>query len=171
MWRLRHDGVFLPAFLGVIGLAWLSLVFWGQSPYSRYLHHDGLAEIRLGRDISLVIVFVSGWTLMTIAMMVPTSLPLITMFRRVTATRRNGSRLVGLLIAGYLVVWTGFGIIAHLLDLGIHLGVARLAILNQYSWAISAAILLVSGLYQFSQLKYRCLDRCRSPRTFVASRW
>ena len=30
---------------------------------------------------------------------------------------------------------------------------------------------MVAGLYQFSPLKYRCLDECRSPLGFVLNRW
>jgi predicted metal-binding membrane protein len=36
---------------------------------------------------------------------------------------------------------------------------------------IGAAILLFAGLFQFSSLKYRCLEGCRSPLGFVLSRW
>jgi predicted metal-binding membrane protein len=35
----------------------------------------------------------------------------------------------------------------------------------------TAALFLVAGLFQFSRLKYRCLDQCRSPMSFVTSRW
>ena len=38
-------------------------------------------------------------------------------------------------------------------------------------WVIGAAILLLAGLFQFSSLKYRCLEGCRSPLGFVLSRW
>src|SRR5262249_27217787 len=38
--------------------------------------------------------------------------------------------------------------------------------------AISGAVLLAAaGLYQFSSLKYACLDKCRSPLSFLTSRW
>jgi predicted metal-binding membrane protein len=33
------------------------------------------------------------------------------------------------------------------------------------------ALLLVAGAFQFSAMKYRCLDKCRSPLSFVTSRW
>jgi predicted metal-binding membrane protein len=32
-------------------------------------------------------------------------------------------------------------------------------------------ILTIAGLYQFSSLKYACLDKCRSPLSFLMSRW
>lgn len=57
---------------------------------------------------------------MTVAMMLPTSLPLVTLFRAFTRQRQNRVRLVGLLITGYLSVWVLFGGVAHLDDWGLH---------------------------------------------------
>jgi len=34
-----------------------------------------------------------------------------------------------------------------------------------------ADLLATAGLFQFSALKYRCLEQCRTPLAFVASRW
>ena len=36
---------------------------------------------------------------------------------------------------------------------------------------ISAGTILLAGIYQFSALKYRCLEQCRSPLVFIAGRW
>ena len=38
-------------------------------------------------------------------------------------------------------------------------------------WAIGAAVLAVAGVYQFTELKYRCLDKCRAPLGFVVGHW
>ena len=43
--------------------------------------------------------------------------------------------------------------------------------LEQHQWVTGAAILLAAGLFQFSPLKYACLDGCRSPFMFVTTRW
>jgi predicted metal-binding membrane protein len=56
---------FLPILVGLVALAWLSLALWGQSPWSRYLDHHALADISVGRDGLLLLVFVAGWTLLT----------------------------------------------------------------------------------------------------------
>jgi predicted metal-binding membrane protein len=171
MQQLRHDRVFLPILLGTIGLAWLTLVVWGQSSYHPYLHHDALAEVDSGRSAGLLLVFTGGWTLMTVAMMLPTSLPLIALFQRMTANRPHGDRLVALVIAGYLVAWAAFGVVAHIADLGIHRLAGGSATLERHDWVIGAGVLLVAGLYQFAPLKHRCLDACRSPLSFIAARW
>jgi predicted metal-binding membrane protein len=64
---------------------------------------------------------VAGWTLMTVAMMLPSSLPLVNLFRRVVAGRGNAGRLLGLLLLGYLAVWAWFGVLAYLGDGVLHL--------------------------------------------------
>jgi predicted metal-binding membrane protein len=33
------------------------------------------------------------------------------------------------------------------------------------------ATLLVAGTFQFTRLKYRCLDKCRSPFSFIVEHW
>ena len=61
-----------------------------------------------------------GWTLMTVAMMLPTTLPLLDIFRRLTMRRQERSQLIILVIAGYLGVWMAFGVAAHASDWGLH---------------------------------------------------
>lgn len=163
--------VFIPVIVGIIGLAWLSLVVWGQSPYARYLHHDELAESNLDPGRGLLLVFVASWTLMTIAMMLPTSLPLLTLFQRMTTARSDQSLLVALLLSGYLGVWALFGGLAHWGDRWLHEAVQALPWLEDRSWVIGATTLLVAGAYQFTPLKYHCLEQCRSPLSFILSHW
>lgn len=166
----RHR-IFLPTMLALVVVAWMALEVWGRSPYHRYLHHQSFDAADVRRGVDLLFIFVAGWTLMTIAMMLPTSLPLISLFQRMTATRPDGAWLVALLLSGYLVVWAGFGLIAHGLDLALHHVADRLELLERNAWGVAAGILLVAGVYQFTPLKYHCLEQCRSPRSFIAGRW
>lgn len=167
----RRERLFTPLMLALVVVAWLSLEVWGRSPYHRYLHHQSIDSADTGQGVGLLLVFVVGWTLMTIAMMLPTSLPLMSLFQRMTASRPDGARLVALLLAGYLAVWAGFGLVAHGLDLALHQVANRLPLLERNAWAVAAGILLVAGVYQFTPLKYHCLEKCRSPRSFIAGRW
>ncbi|HEX5506268.1 MAG TPA: DUF2182 domain-containing protein, partial [Thermomicrobiales bacterium] len=171
MWTARDNRVFLPVLAGLIVAAWLALVAWDVSPYARYLHHDTLEGVRLGHDWPALGLLVLGWTLMTVAMMLPTSLPLIALFHRMTGSRADHGRLVALLLAGYLGVWALFGVVAHLGDLGLHRAIDASAVLERHEWAIGVATLLLAGGYQFSRLKYRCLEQCRSPLSFIMGRW
>jgi predicted metal-binding membrane protein len=49
--------------------------------------------------------------------------------------------------------------------------VAALPPLAAYPQVIIAVTLLVAGLWQFSPLRDRCLEECRSPLGFVMNRW
>jgi predicted metal-binding membrane protein len=155
---------------GVIALAWTTLWLWGHSPYGRWLRHDGLGGAGLG-DGLVLLVMVAGWTLMIVAMMLPTSLPLVAVFHRLTRQRPNHARLLGLLIAGYLGIWTAFGLVVHVADALLHAAVAQSAWLAAHAWALGAGILVLAGVYQFTPLKYACLDQCRSPLSFVTEHW
>ncbi|MGH9174103.1 MAG: DUF2182 domain-containing protein, partial [Vicinamibacterales bacterium] len=73
MWSARDDRLFIPIAIILVVLAWLALLLWGQSPHARYLSHDGLEEIGGGRASAQLLLFVGGWTLTTVAMMLPTS--------------------------------------------------------------------------------------------------
>ena len=171
MWqRLRNDRLFLVLLMALVALAWLSLWVWGQSPYGRFLDHEALTDVS-NEDVGLLVFFVAGWTLMVFAMMLPTSLPLISLFHTMTRDRSHNTRLVALLIAGYLVVWMGFGVVVHLGDLAVHEGVELNGWLDSNYWVIGAGILMVAGVYQFTPLKYHCLDKCRSPFSFIAGHW
>src|SRR3972149_1185910 len=129
MWvRVSDRRPFAVALVGLVAMAWLALLVWGQSPYGRFLSHQALegvgGDLR-GQYLPLALVFVGGWTLMTVAMMLPTSLPLITMFHTMVRRRPNATWLVVLLIAGYPGIWALFEIVAHAGDLALHEGVER----------------------------------------------
>jgi predicted metal-binding membrane protein len=53
----------------------------------------------------------------------------------------------------------------------LHAAVAQSAWLEAHAWAMGAGILVLAGLYQFTPLKYACLDKCRSPLSFITEHW
>ena len=169
MWASSDRRLFTPLLVTLIALAWLTLWVWGQSPYGRFLSHHSLDEVRGGG--LLMLVFVAGWTLMIVAMMLPTSLPLVTLFRTVIRQRPERARLTTLLIAGYLGAWILFGALVYIGDWGLHEAVEQSPQLQANAWVIGAAMILLAGLYQFTPLKYHCLDKCRSPLSFITERW
>ena len=108
---------------------------------------------------------------MIVAMMLPGSLPLITLFRKFVAPRADGPRLLALLGAGYLAVWALFGLVAYLADGLLHAVVAVAPGLAGVAPGIGAALLLAAGVYQFTPLKSQCLEQCRSPYAFLVQHW
>ncbi|HLW48077.1 MAG TPA: DUF2182 domain-containing protein [bacterium] len=150
-------------------LAWAVLAAWGASPFAGLLDHRGIGGGSL--SVSRVVVFVAGWTLMVIAMMLPGSLPLINLFSRMAAARSGGPSLVARLVLGYLGVWAAFGAAAFRADAYVHAAVARTPAVAQASEWIGVAVLLVAGVYQVTPLKDMCLTKCRSPYLFLAEHW
>ena len=175
----RRQFLILMALL--VALAWFTLWIWAQSPYGRYLDHGSWTEIGLAASICRALpagdivfpalLYVGGWVLMTAAMMLPTTLPLLETFRRLTQARPDRGRLLALVVTGYLTVWLAFGVIAHTLDWAIHAIVEQNIWLALNGWLIGALVLAVAGLFQFSTLKYRCLEQCRMPMSFVLRHW
>ncbi len=172
MRAVTHRSYFLPAMGALVTVAWLTLWIWDRSPYGRYLTHGQLGELDLQSGVLVpAVLYIAGWTFMTIAMMLPTSLPVVEIFRRLTQRRANQTQLVTLVIVGYLAVWLAFGVVAHVLDLGLHKLFDRSAWLQANAWVFGAGPLLLAGAFQFTQLKYRCLDKCRTPLSFVMQYW
>jgi predicted metal-binding membrane protein len=164
--RIAVDGrrPFVVALTGLVFLAWLALWAWGQSPYGRFLSHETI-------DSAALPVFVLGWTLMVVAMMLPTSLPLIAMFERLTRRRPDHLALIALLLVGYLSAWACFGLLVNAADLVLHNLVRLVPWLSEHAWLVGAVTLVGAGAYQFSSVKYRCLEKCRSPFSFIAEHW
>ena len=154
-------------------LAWVALALWSWSPYGRFLGHEELEGVAAfsGGYASLFVLFVAGWTLMTVAMMLPTSLPLLAFFQSLVRTRPDRVVLVALLVTGYLGVWIAFAMAVHAGDQGVHAAVERFGVLEENVWVIPAVTFVVAGAYQFSSLKYACLTVCRSPVAFVMQNW
>jgi predicted metal-binding membrane protein len=170
MVRVENRKLFIGLLVAVVALAWLGLWLWGESPYDRFLNHSQLSEITSG-DASLLVFFVAGWTLMVFAMMLPTSLPLITLFHTMTRSRPDHKWLLGLVITGYIGVWAWFGVVVHLGDLALHEITDHSQWLTANSWAFGSGVLMLAGVYQFTPLKYHCLDKCRSPLSFIMEHW
>ncbi|HEX6498375.1 MAG TPA: DUF2182 domain-containing protein [Micromonosporaceae bacterium] len=108
--------------------------------------------------------FVLAWLPMMAAMMLPSVAPVAQAWLRMIARQerrrvRRVARTVGFL-AGYLVAWTAVAVPAYALAVGLDRlgdrdqGTARL---------VTAGLLGVAGLYQFTPLKQACLRHCRSP--------
>jgi predicted metal-binding membrane protein len=172
---------FLALLGGLIALAWLTLFLWELSPYARYLDHGKWTELGLGGWLcravpagSLVVpmvLYALAWVLMIAAMMLPTILPLLGMFGRVTEDRSDRGTLLLLLIAGYLLVWLAFGLAAHAVDYGLHGLAAWFPWFSFNGWLVGAGVLVIAGAFQFSRMKYACLDKCRAPFSFVNQHW
>ena len=108
------------------------------------------------------------WALMAAAMMAPTALPA---FATYDDLGRSTQTRFGALVAGYLIVWLGFSLLAGALQMALFGAGLVSAFGDSLSVWLSAGLLLVAGLYQFSPVKEACLSKCRAPLTFFMAHW
>ncbi len=118
--------------------------------------------------------FIALWIVMMVAIMFPTAAPMILMFARIHNTKRErGQNFVPTWIftSAYLLVWSATGIAAYII------AVAGDAIADESMWVMDNAprfgggLLIVAGIYQLSPLKYVCLNKCRTPMSFILTSW
>ncbi len=117
---------------------------------------------------------VSMWVAMSIAMMLPTAVPMISAYMEIcqtAATKSIATVSPLVLIAGYLSVWLAFAISAAIAQVGF----LQLLVLYPVPPATGQAgiSLLVTavGVYQFTGLKQACLTKCRAPLNFFFANW
>jgi predicted metal-binding membrane protein len=111
------------------------------------------------------------WWVMMIAMMTPSAAPALLLF---TALKRQGAEqnkapgLALLFLAGYLLIWALFSLAATALQWGLgQAGLVAPMRMKISSAGLAGTVLILAGLYQFSNLKTACLDHCRSPAQFL----
>jgi predicted metal-binding membrane protein len=156
--------------LALLAGAWLTLAWWGASPYARYLGHSATADGALG-ELGVIALFMAGWALMVTAMMLPTAGTLLRDFSRVVHRRPRHAGLSALVVAGFVGAWMVVGYAFRVLDLGVHAVVAGVDWLAAHPSTIGGATLVAAGAYEFTDLKRRCLTACRAPRSFIYRHW
>jgi predicted metal-binding membrane protein len=118
--------------------------------------------------------FLAIWVVMMIAMMFPSSAPIILVFHTVQAGKRaRGENFVAtwVFVAAYLLVWAGAGIVAYAGAVAAQ-AVADVSRLTATQAArIGGGFLIVAGLYQLSPWKNVCLTKCRTPMSFIVTSW
>jgi predicted metal-binding membrane protein len=114
----------------------------------------------------------SMWLIMTLAMMLPVAMPMVLLIDRLN--RRGPTRPpvnLAAFLAGYLLLWVGFGLAMAFVQWQLH-GLNWLTpMMDARSPRLSGAILILSGLYQFTPWKTACLHHCRTPVGFLLGRW
>ncbi len=140
---------------GLILAAWIILAVWQRSEYVETLGHEAIGSVNSSPFLQLA-VFLLGWLLMTIAMMLPGSLPMLN-----STMQRARSGLAGLIILGYLLAWVLFGLLVYFGDLLLHQFFTPPAPLSAFSTWITPAVVLVAGAYQFTPAKRGYLERCK----------
>ena len=117
-------------------------------------------------------VFVLGWAIMMAAMMLPSALPMISLYGGIHRSKVAPAHRViaeGVSVASftavYLVVWAASGV-------PVYLAHTALMAVPESGFAYGIAVVLAAaGVFQLSPLKRACLRACRSPLGFLLGHW
>jgi predicted metal-binding membrane protein len=129
-----------------------------------------------GTDPGTLGFYVVSWVVMMSAMMFPSIVPMVLAFDFVHRRQRDRGTVERVasswvFVAGYLLTWTAFGLLAY----GLYVGVRSLSI-PALSWHrggpyFAGGVLLAAAIYQLTPTKDACLRRCRSALDFVLTHW
>lgn len=129
-----------------------------------------------GRALAALAVHTGAWVLMIAAMMFPSAAPMVAMYHRMSTARRAGGArsprgTTAAFVLGYVAGWALAGVLAFgVLRAGATVGGEALAWHETARFA-AGGVLLAAALYELTPLKDACLTRCRSPFSFLVTRW
>ncbi len=154
--------------------ALVPVIYFAQTMSGAMLMPGGwrmsMAWMPMGGWGAATIMFAFMWLAMMVAMMLPSTLPLVLLFRRVQIFRgaAHPAVLSALLVAGYFLAWSGFGVLAYA-------GGVLLTQLSMQSGAVSRSVpiianlgLVLAGVFQLTAWKQACLRHCRDPLLLLA---
>lgn len=114
------------------------------------------------------------WATMMIAMMLPSAAPMILMFDAIDR-RNHATQLLRVrslyFAAAYLVIWIAFSVVATGVQWGLQYNGLLTPMIESRSHWLTAALMIVAGVYQLTPLKHACLNYCRTPIGFLMSQW
>lgn len=126
----------------------------------------------------------SMWWLMMVAMMLPSAAPMVLLHAAITRKGLAGADDAGpnapshrllsattAFIAGYLVMWGAFSLVAVVVQWALERGELLSAMMMSTSRFLGSGLLLAAGLWQLTPLKTVCLHHCRSPISFLSTHW
>ena len=110
------------------------------------------------------------WAVMMAGMMLPSAAPVILLYARVgrqAEAQHKPLAATGWFAGGYLLAWSGFSLLAALLQAALSRAALLTPGLASASDLMGGIILVAAGAYQWAPLKERCLANCRSPLSFL----
>ena len=167
---LKRDRlVVLGGVVGLSGLAWLEL--WRHA--GAMAMHAAMPHAVPWRLPDLAAAALM-WAVMMVAMMLPSTAPLLLLFATLQRKRREQEQPAtptGCFAAGYLLVWLALSGLAAALQWALQALLLLWPHLTASSSLLGGGLLILAGAYQFTPWKNACLSHCQSPLGFFLTRW
>lgn len=158
--------IHVPGYWFLVATAWTVLLIATLTHQTYLLNHQYLLR---GSGLPWLValeVFLLCWQVMIVAMMLPTSIPMLKLVTQAARRQKRPAAIPLAFLAGYAVIWTAFAAAAFLLDTLVHRLVDLWPWLAAQPWLIGAVTFAIAGMFQFTPLKTHCLAACRTPLSF-----
>lgn len=169
---LKRDRIFILA-----GLVVICLLAWAYTGYlalaMKSMPEMEMTSMRSWGPVDLGLLFVM-WTVMMIAMMVPSASPMVLLFARINRERKIQERPfvpTGIFLGGYILAWTGYSLLATLAQWLLHSLALLSPMMVTTSSMLGGGLFVAAGIFQLTPLKDTCLHHCRSPLSFLTTEW
>jgi predicted metal-binding membrane protein len=163
--------IIIFSLISTAGLAWLLSTF-----------QPDMMKVMNSYNPIFITLYIATWTAGMAAMMFPAIIPMVLLYNKLITNNQSDSsqeivelkfpysfKLI-LFVGTYLVVWAVTGIVL-LLGWSVPMNIIVSMPANNNIGIIFGSILIISGIYQFTPLKNKCIGYCESPLSFFMRRW
>ncbi len=161
----HQRNVILAVLVVLAGVGWVVFLRQASEPATMGMGDHIGPDLTMGGSWPL---FLSMWVAMMVAMMFPAAAPMVLMYGRM---RKSDPPSVALFAGSYIALWFVFGVCAYLLSAAIENAASRSEWVAMNWGRAGGALLVLAGVYQLTPLKDICLRHCRTPLSFVMTRW
>jgi len=168
----RRDRMAILVSLGAVtALSWVYVVLMARGMHDMPM--AAMIQVHAWTLLDFLLMFLM-WAVMMVGMMLPTAVPMTLIYAAVARkAERQGTPVgsTGTFVAGYLVMWMLFSIVATVAQWGLDRAALLSPMMVSTSPALGAGLLIVAGLYQLTPFKNACLEHCRGPANFFTQHW
>lgn len=161
----RQRNAILVTLLVLATVGWVVFLRQAAEPVQMGMNEDAGPDLTMGGSWPL---FLAMWVAMMVAMMFPAAAPMVVMYGRM---RQSDPLSVALFTGSYIALWFVFGAGAYLASAVIESAASSSAWVARNWGRAGGALLVMAGVYQLTPLKDICLRQCRTPLSFVMTRW
>jgi predicted metal-binding membrane protein len=170
---LRRDRWIVAAGLVAIGaLSWAYTLYlaWDMQGMDMSM---AMPQVRRWDPVELLLLLVM-WIVMMVAMMTPSAAPMILLFAMINRKRKERAApyvSTAIFLGGYLLIWTAFSAVAAAAQWQLHQRALLSPMMASSSAWLGGGLLVAAGVFQWLPVKGSCLRHCRSPMSFLTTKW
>jgi len=170
---LKRDRLIVLSGLAIIvGLAWAYMVYLALDMQKMTMEMT-MPRMQMWGIVDFGMMFIM-WSVMMVAMMIPSATPMILTFATLKRQRqKEQSPLlpIALFVLGYLIIWFTFSALATVAQWVLHSTALLSPMMVSSSPILGGVLLVAAGVFQWTPLKHACLGHCRTPIGYFMTEW